>query len=151
MDLTILYSPLPFDERLSSEVRKGIEHIYADKSFITTYRSLPKNLLQLCSLACFVNGQPVTGKSIRYYLQNRCEDIENNLSMPIETLIFLQEMRKCRSDVFNHALESFIFLLSQYFPEVPTHVPSKTELVSFADIALHETARLIDRLHKTKI
>lgn len=150
MNITILCTPLPADDRLSNEVRSAMDDIYQDEMFITVYNSFPKNLLQLCSLACYINGHPVTGKSIRHYLNNRCEDIENTLSMPMETLVFLQEMRKCRSDVFNHAVSGFISLLDKYFPELENQEANSPDLVSFADLAIQETTRLIDRLNQSK-
>jgi hypothetical protein len=70
--------------------------------------------------------------------------------MPIETLVFLQEMRKCRSDVFNHAVSGFISVLDKYFPEIVNQETSTPDLISFADLAIQETTRLIGRLNQSK-
>jgi hypothetical protein len=147
MNISLLSKHLPDDKHLSEDVFAEIKAMSVNVCFVNTYGDFPQNLLKLCALNCFANGQPVTANSIRFYLENKCEDLEKTFSLSIDALIFLQEMRKCQQDLYDYIRFNFNSLLDEYFPEVPYVSTSTIRPVSFSDIAIQETANIIQRLN----
>ena len=146
MNISLLCKPLLIDEHLSKEVLGVIKVISSEVAYLNTYGDFPENLLKLCALTCLANGQPVTANSLRFYLDNKCVDLENTYSLSIELLIFLQEMRKCHQDIYNYVRSTFNTLLDKYFPGVRYVSTNSSRPVSFSDIAIQETANIMQRL-----
>lgn len=149
MNLSLLCKPLLINEHLSVDVLGDIKVISAEVAALNTYGEFPENLLKLCALTCVANGQPVTANSLRFYLDNKCLDLENTYSLSIELLIFLQEMRKCNQDIYDYIRSNFNSLLDKHFPEVAYASTNSARPVSFSDIAIQETANIIKRLNLT--